>query len=86
MKPLALVKCFTPDYFWVWYASGFDGQSTFYGLMIDHKPNHSALGYFSLSELKATCSPMGLPVERDIHFEPETFESLYAKHSQMRAV
>ena len=45
---LAIVKFFTPDSSWTWYASEFDGQDTFFGLVDGFE---QGLGYFSLKEL-----------------------------------
>jgi hypothetical protein len=42
------------------------------------------LGYFSLSELKSVKGPMGLPIERDLHFEPKTLKELMEKHKRDR--
>lgn len=33
-------------------------------------------GYFSLSELESARGPLGLPIERDLHFEPKPFSEL----------
>lgn len=76
----ALVKFFTPDSNWTWYASEFDGKDTFYGLVIGFEME---LGYFSLAELEQVRSPMGVKVERDLYFKPTTLEALqehYTKH------
>ena len=76
----ALVKFFTPFSNWTWYASEFDGEDTFFGLVIGHV---AELGYFSLSELEEVRGPMGLPIERDLHFELKTLQELqdhYEKH------
>ena len=62
----ALVKFFTPDAQWTWYASEFDGEDIFFGLVIGLEIE---FGYFSLSELKAVRGPLGLPIERDKFFE-----------------
>lgn len=69
----ALVKFFTPDSNWTWYGSEFDGDDTFFGLVIGFVPE---LGYFSLSELTEARGPMGLPIERDMHFEPKSLQEL----------
>jgi Protein of unknown function (DUF2958) len=45
LDALAVVKFFTPDSSWTWYASEFDG-SMFYGLVVGLEME---LGYFSLS-------------------------------------
>ena len=42
----ALVKFFIPDSNWTWYASEFDGEDTFYGLVVGHEIEPA---YFSLS-------------------------------------
>ena len=40
----------------------------FFGLVIGFEQE---LGYFSLTELEAARGPLGLPIERDQHFEPK---------------
>lgn len=59
-----IVKFFTPDSSWTWYATEFDGEDTFFGLVCGHE---AELGYFSLSEITSVRGPMGLPIERDMH-------------------
>jgi len=34
------------------------------------------LGYFALSELKSARGPLGLHIERDIHWKPMTIEEI----------
>ncbi len=34
------------------------------------------LGYFNLSELEEVTGPLGLPIERDLWFEPKTLEEI----------
>jgi len=65
--PLCLVKFFTPDSNYTFYATEFDGEDTFFGLIVGFEVE---LGYFSLSEITASRGPFGLAVERDIHFTP----------------
>ena len=80
MDAKALARFFTPDGEWTWYASEFDGEDTFFGLVIGFE---AELGYFSLSELESVRGKMGLLVERDLHFEPTTFNEIkahYIKH------
>ena len=38
------------------------------------------LGYFSLSELQSVKGPMGLLIERDLHFESKSLQELQEKH------
>ena len=75
----ALVKFFTPDSNWTWYASEFDGEDIFFGLVIGHCVE---LGYFSLSELEAARGPLGLPIERDLHYESRTLQELKDHYEQ----
>ncbi len=66
-EAVAYVKYFTPSAQWTWYGCEYDGQDTFFGLVEGHEKE---LGYFILSELESVRGPMGLPVERDLHFKP----------------
>ena len=72
-KAMAQVKLFTPDSSWSWWATEFDGKDTFFGLVEGH---YKELGYFSLSELQQARGPMGLPVERDLHFKPTPLDQI----------
>jgi hypothetical protein len=81
LDAIAQVKFFTPDAQWTWYASEYDGEDIFFGLVIGLEIE---LGYFSLSELKSVKGPMGLPIERDLHFEPKTLKELMEKHKRDR--
>jgi len=69
----ALVKFFTPDSNWTWYVTEFNGDDIFFGFVIGFEPE---FGYFSLSELESARGPLGLPIERDLYFEPKSFEEL----------
>lgn len=73
----AVVKFFTPDSNWTWYASEFDGKDTFFGLVVGFDVE---LGYFSLSELESVRGPLGLPIERDKYFEPTSLGTLQEQH------
>ncbi|MBN1669059.1 MAG: DUF2958 domain-containing protein [Anaerolineales bacterium] len=79
LDALALVKFFTPDAQWTWYASEFDGDDIFFGLVSGMEVE---LGYFSLKELKEAVGPMGLQIERDLHFEPKKLGELLEWHRQ----
>jgi hypothetical protein len=74
---MALVKFFTPDSNWTWYATEFDGEDTFFGLVAGFE---TELGYFSLSELENGCGPLGLPIERDHYFRPTRLGDLRRAH------
>jgi hypothetical protein len=53
----------------------------FFGLVIGFEIE---LGYFSLSELTSVKGTLGLPVERDLFFQPITLGELQALHNQER--
>ena len=72
-RAVAHVKMFCPDSSWSWFATEFDGEDTFFGLVDGHEKE---LGYFSLSELESVNGPMGLPIERDLYFDPKTLEEI----------
>ena len=73
LNAIAYVKFFTPDSNWTWYATEFDGDDTFFGLVDGFCKE---LGYFSLSELENVRGPFGLKIERDLYFVPTTLEDL----------
>jgi len=81
LEAKALVKFFTPDSNWTWYASEFDGEDTFFGLVSGFEVE---LGYFSLSELESVHGPLGLPIERDKFFEPTSLRELQEQHRRDR--
>jgi len=70
---VAYAKYFTPDSSWTWYATEFDGEDTLFGLV---KGFEKELGYFSLSELTAAKGPLGLPIERDLYWQPKTLREI----------
>lgn len=75
-ETMVYAKFFTPDSSWTWYATEFDGQDTFFGLVSGHEEE---LGYFSLAELQSVTGPMGLHIERDIHFSPKPLSECRGK-------
>jgi len=75
-KAVAHVKFFTPDSGWTWHVlegSEEDGDVLFFGL-VDGQERE--LGYFRLSELENARGPLGLPIERDLHWKPKTLEEI----------
>jgi hypothetical protein len=67
---IAYLKLFTPDSSWTWYLTEGSPEGDdfiFFGLVEGHEKE---LGYVSLSELQSVRGPMGLPIERDLHFKP----------------
>lgn len=76
-KAVAVVKFFTPDGNWTWYATEFDGEDTFFGLVkATSWGSETELGYFSLKEIQKVRGSLGLPIERDRYFRPTPLEAL----------
>lgn len=73
LDAVAVVKFFTPDSNWTWYATEFDGEDLFFGLVDGFEKE---IGYFRLSELKSVKGALGLPIERDMYFKPKTLKEL----------
>lgn len=81
-KAVVYVKYFTPSSSWTWLAT--EGEPVldesqkevdykFFGLVFGHERE---FGYFLLSELEEVRGPLGLPIERDLHFKPRTLEEI----------
>ncbi len=75
--PLVICKFFTPDAGWTWYTLEFDGTDVFFGWVGGHEQE---LGYFLLSELETIRGPLGLPIERDLHFRPTRLSEVKKLH------
>jgi len=95
LNALALVKFFTPDSGFTWYASEgsavdengyFDTDHdkvdyVFFGLVAGFEVE---LGYWALSELEEVRGPLGLPIECDLYFEPTSLGELKLLHKRGR--
>jgi DUF2958 family protein len=68
--PIVYAKWFCPWNQWTWFATEGeerDGEFLCFGYVIGQ---FREWGYFLLSELQSVTGPMGLKIERDIHFTP----------------
>ena len=80
--PQAMIKYFTPDAGWTWYALEYSPQERlFFGLVVGLDVE---LGYFSLDELYEIRGKLGLPVERDMWFLPTRLSDLRKMHERQR--
>ncbi|MCA9906352.1 MAG: DUF2958 domain-containing protein [Anaerolineae bacterium] len=77
MKAVAPVKLFTPDSNYTWYLTEFDGADECFGLV---SGDFLELGYFSIGEIEGVRGSLGLPVERDLYYTPQTLEALKQQH------
>ncbi len=71
---LAVVKFFNPVGSGTWYATEFDGDDIFFGLVTGLAEDE--LGYFSLTELASYRGRFGIGIERDLHFKPITLKEI----------
>jgi hypothetical protein len=69
------VKFFDPCGSFTWYATEFDGDDIFFGLVVGHEVE---LGYFSLSELESVRGRMGIGIERDLYWQPRPLREVPA--------
>lgn len=67
-QAVVIAKFFTPDGSWTWLATEFE-NGMFFGLVSGLEVE---LGYFSLEELENARGPLGLPIERDLHWKERT--------------
>ena len=81
-KAVASVKYFTPSSNWTWFAisgepvlseSGLEIDFRFFGLVFGHEKE---FGYFLLSELEEVRGPLGLPIERDLYWQPKMLKEV----------
>ena len=81
-EAVVYLKLFTPDSSWTWWItegspitdeSGKEVDFHFFALVEGHERE---LGYVSLSELEKARGPMGLPIERDLHWKPKTLQEI----------
>ncbi len=72
-NPIVYAKFFTPDSNWTWFVtegSPEDADFRFFGFV---QGDAEEWGYFLLSELEQATGPLGLHVERDLHFTAGPF-------------
>ena len=81
-KAVAYIKWFTPSSSFTWYVVEGDPVRDEAGKVVDYTlfglvdGLEKELGYFRLSEIESVRGPMGLPVERDLYWEPKTLEEI----------
>ena len=78
-----VVKLFTPDAQATWLLTELDERGLAFGLC-DCGLGEPELGYVHLRELEAIRGRLGLPIERDLHFEADRPISEYASLARDR--
>lgn len=72
-EAICVVKFFQPWGSWTWYATEFDGEDTFFGLVDGFELEW---GTFSLSEMESVSGPAGLKIERDMYFDAQPLKDV----------
>ena len=81
-EAIVYAKFFTPDSSWTWYVmegepvlneQGKEIDFDFFGLVDGLEIE---LGYFPLQELEGARGKLGLPIERDLYWEPKTLREV----------
>lgn len=75
-NPVVHAKFFTPDSNWSWWVTEGSPEGAdfrFFGFVQGFEDEW---GYFVLSELEAARGPLGLPIERDLYFQPARFKDV----------
>jgi hypothetical protein len=80
-KPV--VKLFTPDAQCTWLLTELGLDDIAFGLC-DLGLGCPEIGFVSMHELRALRGPLGLPVERDEHFDADKPLSAYADEARLR--
>jgi len=81
-KPV--VKLFAPDAQCTWLLTELDPDGGLVFGLCDLGMGGPELGYVSLIELSSVRGKLGLPVERDLHFEADKTISAYADEARSR--
>ena len=81
-NPLAYAKCVCPSSSWTWYITEGSPVRDKNNDVVDYilfglvDGQFKEMGYFRLSELESVNGPMGLPIERDLYWEPKRLQEI----------
>ena len=71
---MAKVKLFDPTGSWTWYIAEYDPETRqAYGLVSGFEKEY---GYIDMAEIVSFRGRFGLPIERDLHWNPTALEGL----------
>jgi Protein of unknown function (DUF2958) len=68
--PIVHAKFFTPDSNWTWYVTEGEIEEDDFRFFGYVRGLEEEWGYSVLSELESVRGPLGLAIERDLHFTP----------------
>lgn len=84
LDPLPVLKLFTPDAGATWLLTEIDPDDPDHAFgLCDLGLGFPELGWVSLAELQSVRGRLGLPVERDLHFQPVKRLSDYLREARM---
>ena len=75
--PMALIKLFDPTGSWSWYITDYDPDTRVAFGLVDGFEQE--LGSFSMEELVDLRGQFGLPLERDLHWQPRPISECYRR-------
>ena len=82
-EKLVHAKLFTPDSNWTWFIiEGEEQEDGDFLLFAWVCGLEREFGYVSLRELESVRGPLGLPIERDLHFKPRPLREVMAFHDE----
>jgi Protein of unknown function (DUF2958) len=82
--PAPVVKLFTPDAGATWLLTEIDPDDHDHAFgLCDLGQGYPELGWVSLAEIAAVRGGLGLPAERDLHFNPEKPISVFAREARL---
>lgn len=82
--PAPVVKLFTPDAGATWLLTEIDPDDHDHAFgLCDLGLGYPELGWVSLAEIATVRSRLGLPIERDLHFEAQKRLSAYAREARL---
>lgn len=82
--PAPVVKLFTPDAGATWLLTEIDPDDHDHAFgLCDLGLGYPELGWVSLAEIATVRGRLGLPVERDLHFEAQKRLSTYAREARL---
>ena len=78
-----MVKLFTPDAGATWLLTEIDEDGDRCFGLCDLGQGFPELGYVSLHDLATVRGPLGLPIERDLHFRADKTIGAYAREARL---
>lgn len=78
--PLVVAHFFNPCGAGDWWATEYDPETReFFGYVSIFRDHNDEWGPFSLDELESVKGPLGIGIERDLHFEPTPISKVCPK-------